>query len=137
MDLKLKNKRNMAQNMSKEEFQALIYTQTRRFFEVYSEDTWSQKAKSANYILATSIKSSVSEKWEEITTISFRSLLTFHSSGIITTVVTAVKNNTGNTRELYKLPDTGYSSALLSNNYYLKNMKNMKKSQCYYSKGPI
>ena len=54
---------------------------------------------------------------------------TSHSSGINTTMVAAVKDSTGNTRELYILLDTGCCSSILSDNY-LNYVKNIKKSKC-------
>ena len=57
---------------------------------------------------------------------------TSHSSGITTITVAAVKDNTGNTRELYVLLDTGCSRSILSDNY-LNYAKNIKKSKSHYS----
>ena len=65
-------------------------------------------------------------------TVGTESHSTGHSSGITTTTVAAVKDSTGNTRELYVLLDTGYSSSILSDNY-LNFVKNIKKSKSHYS----
>ena len=65
-------------------------------------------------------------------TVGTESHSTGHSSGITTTTVAAVKNSTGNTRELYILLDKGYSSSILSDNY-LNYVKNIKKSKSHYS----
>ena len=65
-------------------------------------------------------------------TVGTESHTTGHSSGITTTTVAAVKDSTGNTRELYIHLDTGCSSRILSDNY-LNYIKNIKKSKSYYS----
>ena len=65
-------------------------------------------------------------------TISTSSHRTGHSSGITTTTVATVKTSTGDTREIYVLLDTGCSSTILSNKY-LRNVKNIKKSNSNYS----
>ena len=60
-------------------------------------------------------------------TIGTESHSTGHSSGITTTTVAAVKDSTGNTRELYVLLYTGCSSSILSDNYlnYVKILRNL------------
>ena len=63
-------------------------------------------------------------------TVGMESHSTGHNSGITTTMVAAVKNSTGNTRELYVLVDTRCSSSILSDNY-LNYVKNIKKSKSH------
>ena len=65
-------------------------------------------------------------------TVGTESHSTGHSSGITTTTVAAVKNSTGNTRELYVLLDTGCSCSIFSDNY-LNYVRNFKKSKSHYS----
>ena len=53
--------------------------------------------------------------------------------GVIVPVIAAtVEYSTSNTRELYVLLDTGYSSSILSDNY-LNYVKNVKKSKSHHS----
>ena len=68
-------------------------------------------------------------------TIVTESHSTVHSGSITTTTVAAVKDSTGNMRELYVLLDTGCSSSILSDNYvnYVNYVKNIKKSKFHYS----
>ena len=69
---------------------------------------------------------------QELVTIRTQSYSASHNSGITTTTVAAVKDRTGNTRELYVLLDTGCSSSIFSDNY-LNYVKNIKKSKSHYS----
>ena len=64
---------------------------------------------------------------QELVTIRTQSYSASHNSGITTTTVAAVKDRTGNTRELYVLLDTGCSSGILSINYlnYVKILRNL------------
>ena len=61
-------------------------------------------------------------------TIGTESHSTGHSGGITTTTVAAVKDSTGNTRELYILLDTGCSSSILSDDSNESSVTSIKSS---------
>ena len=97
-------------NLIQSNLPPLVNTQWKRFIEGKNKDTRPKKAKDAkdaNESSITSIESSDSEEWveEELVTVGTESHSTSQSGGITTTTFAAVKDSTGNTRELYILLD--------------------------------
>ena len=64
--------------------------------------------------------------------LGIKSHSTRYCSAISTTIVATVNGTIGNTRELYILLDTGFSSTIFSDNYF-NYFKNTENSKSYYS----